>query len=200
MSREKQEKRTLQDIYRAFISLVSCQQYSDISVMNVIQTAHISRSTFYTYFHGKKDLARASLEHLIDEFLQITFASAFSDTHTYEHVDQDVAHFFDKNGPALRQLIAVPQMNDVIEQRIRALMASPMMQASKPSGEDQVLVSIFLTATLMEALRNPSLAHHYASGIVNGLIRTLLTIVPRNNQGATLSARSFAYHFFGKHL
>jgi AcrR family transcriptional regulator len=200
MSRTQQEERTLHDIYRAFIFLVSSQRYSDISVMDVTQTAHISRSTFYVYFHGKKDLARSSLERLIDEFLQMTVTSSFSDAHTYEHVDLDAARYFQENGPALRQLIALPQMNDVVETRIHTFMASRATPTSRHSSEDQTLVSIVVSTTFTEALRNPSSAQHYASGIVNGLVRTLLTIVPHDNQGATLSARSLAYHFFGKHL
>lgn len=200
MGREKQTQSTAQHIRHAMIELLSFREYSDLSAADISRAARVSRSTFYTYFHGEKDLAQSTLEYLEDQFLRMTLLPMASSANSYERVDKMAAHFFRENGRALRQLIELPTAKRMLKDHIEKLLEQQVAAMPKSTQEERMLVSAVLSATFEEALENPDLAQHFASGIVDGLIHALLAIVPHSNQGATLSARSFAYHFFGRHL
>lgn len=62
---------TEKKIILAFLNLLPKKEIDSISVAEIIDNAHISRSTFYSYFHSKEDLNDQSLSYLLDEVTSI---------------------------------------------------------------------------------------------------------------------------------
>lgn len=59
--RDYRQQKTKDGIVRAFSSLLLERGYEDITVADVVASAHIGRSTFYEHFPTKLDLLRAAL-------------------------------------------------------------------------------------------------------------------------------------------
>lgn len=62
---------TEKKIILAFLSLLPKKEINSISVAEIIDSASVSRSTFYSYFHSKEDLNSHSLTYLLDEMTSI---------------------------------------------------------------------------------------------------------------------------------
>ncbi len=67
---DRRTKKTRAAIFDAFITLVSNKSYSKITIQEIIDTADIGRSTFYTHFETK--------DILLKEFCREMFLHAFS--------------------------------------------------------------------------------------------------------------------------
>ena len=54
---DRRQARTRQAIIDAFVTLLYKSSYEKISVKEIIDTANVGRSTFYSHFETKDDLA-----------------------------------------------------------------------------------------------------------------------------------------------
>ena len=59
---DKREEKTLNAVYEALRLELGNKEYQDISVSDLLTTAHISRSTFYSHFKSKEDVYYAVIE------------------------------------------------------------------------------------------------------------------------------------------
>lgn len=55
---DRRTQRTRKAIYEAFSTLLSRKKYSQITIQEIIDTADIGRSTFYSHFQAKEDLLK----------------------------------------------------------------------------------------------------------------------------------------------
>ena len=76
---DRRQKKTRTSIFNAFIMLLSQQNYSRITVQEIIDKANVGRSTFYAHFETKDDLLKALCEELFGHIL----SSAMDCTHTH---------------------------------------------------------------------------------------------------------------------
>lgn len=66
---DRRQKKTRKAIFEAFISLLSENRYSQITVGQIIDRADVGRATFYAHFETKDDLLKALCEELFDHVL-----------------------------------------------------------------------------------------------------------------------------------
>lgn len=71
--------RTESAIINAFNSLIEKQEFSKISVDMILETADVSRSTFYRYFKDKYEVMNANYKHLLDYFVAPERSSGYRD-------------------------------------------------------------------------------------------------------------------------
>lgn len=63
--------KTEKKIILSFLNLLSKKEIETISTSEIIENAHVSRSTFYSYFRSKEDLNVQSLSYILDEMTLI---------------------------------------------------------------------------------------------------------------------------------
>jgi AcrR family transcriptional regulator len=63
---DKREEKTLEKIYEAFRELILAKKYGDISIQEILEKAHISRSTFYAHFKKKEDVLSSVCSTIFD--------------------------------------------------------------------------------------------------------------------------------------
>lgn len=61
----KRSEKTRGDIMSAFTRLVFTNGFENVSVVDVVASAGVARSTFYEHFSGKEDLLRASMSQFL---------------------------------------------------------------------------------------------------------------------------------------
>ena len=86
---ERRRKKTRQAILSAFQQLLAQKRYENITVQDIIETADVGRSTFYTHFETKDMLLRAMCEDMF--------------AHVLEDVTDEGSHDFshDRDNPAV---------------------------------------------------------------------------------------------------
>lgn len=75
---DRRQKKTREAIFRAFRLLLEKKSYHHITVQEILDTADISRSTFYAHFETKDDLLKAICHELFGHITE----SAMDRTHT----------------------------------------------------------------------------------------------------------------------
>jgi AcrR family transcriptional regulator len=60
----KRSERTRRQIMSAFTGLVFAEGFENVSVLEVVASANVARSTFYEHFSGKEDVLRACMSRL----------------------------------------------------------------------------------------------------------------------------------------
>lgn len=78
---DRRQLKTQEAIFSAFTNLLSKNNYSNITVQNIINEANIGRSTFYSHFETKDDLLKALCHRL--------FSHVF-----FEDLDMENTHDF----------------------------------------------------------------------------------------------------------
>lgn len=83
---DRRQARTRQAIIDAFVTLLKKNNYAKISVKEIIDEANIGRSTFYSHFETKDDLAR----QICDELFEHIFSHVIPpcSTHNFSDVPQ----------------------------------------------------------------------------------------------------------------
>ena len=63
---DKREEKTIQAIYQAFSKLINKYDYDDITIQNILDESHISRSTFYAHYKTKDELLLSISNHIFE--------------------------------------------------------------------------------------------------------------------------------------
>jgi AcrR family transcriptional regulator len=61
---DRREQKTLKALHEALISLLLKKRYESITIQEIIDTANVGRSTFYTHFKSKDELWRSGFAGL----------------------------------------------------------------------------------------------------------------------------------------
>ncbi len=77
---DRRQRKTREAIFQAFTTLLSKENYNQITVQDIIDTANVGRSTFYSHFETKDDLLKQFCEDLFDHMIE-TAHGHFTDAH-----------------------------------------------------------------------------------------------------------------------
>jgi len=72
-------KRTKFAIVEAFNVLIEVKPFEDISVMDIVREADVSKATFYRYFKDKYDVMNYNYKHLLDEAIDAPSVTNYRD-------------------------------------------------------------------------------------------------------------------------
>ena len=61
---DRRQKKTRENIFKAFIELLSKKHYNNITVGEIIERADVGRATFYSHFETKDFLLKELCEEL----------------------------------------------------------------------------------------------------------------------------------------
>ena len=67
-------KRTRTHLHQTLLALVVERDYRDITVQDILERAHIGRTTFYAYFRDKDDLLMSGMEPLRESLMKCVHA------------------------------------------------------------------------------------------------------------------------------
>lgn len=85
--------KTKKAVYAALMEGLKIKGFEDITVEDLLNRSHVSRSAFYSHFKKKEDV----LESLLDEIFDHVFSSSLSIEHTHDFSKEsifDYAHLF----------------------------------------------------------------------------------------------------------
>lgn len=86
---DRRQRKSRKAIYDAFTTLLRTKRYEQITVQDIIDTADISRSTFYAHFETKDMLLKAMCSDIFDH----VFAGDLCDYHDHApHLQARLAH------------------------------------------------------------------------------------------------------------
>lgn len=83
---DRRQKKTRQAIIDAFVKLLTKTSYEKVSVKDIIDAADVGRSTFYSHFETKDDLARQICFELFDHIFSPDIPSC--STHNFSDMPQ----------------------------------------------------------------------------------------------------------------
>lgn len=90
---DRRQKRTRDEVYAALAKLLSKENYSSISVKEIIDAANIGRSTFYQHFETKDDLLNQTADELFNHVF-ITHGAGENHEHSESlTLKEQLAHF-----------------------------------------------------------------------------------------------------------
>lgn len=86
---DRRQRKSRKAIFDAFTTLLRSKRYEQITVQDIIDTADISRSTFYAHFETKDMLLKAMCSDIFDHI----FAGGLCDYHDHTpHLQAQLAH------------------------------------------------------------------------------------------------------------
>ncbi len=77
---DRRQKKTREAIFDAFTTLLSEENYNQITVQEIIDAADVGRSTFYAHFETKDDLLKEFCEELFEHMIE-TAHGHYTDSH-----------------------------------------------------------------------------------------------------------------------
>ncbi len=84
---DRRQQKTRQAIIDAFVSLLDKSHYEKVSVKDIIEAANVGRSTFYSHFETKDELARQICYDLFEHIFSHVIPSC--STHDFSAVPQN---------------------------------------------------------------------------------------------------------------
>jgi AcrR family transcriptional regulator len=75
---DRRVEHTRRALHEALIDLVREKDYDEIAVREILDRAHVSRSTFYTHFEGKDQLLASGIERLVTSSRHTDSVTSFS--------------------------------------------------------------------------------------------------------------------------
>ena len=87
---DRRQKKTRQAIIDAFVKLLTKTSYEKVSVKEIIDAANVGRSTFYSHFETKDDLARQICFELFDHIFSPVIPPC--STHNFSDMPQNTKH------------------------------------------------------------------------------------------------------------
>lgn len=84
---DRRQKKTRQAIIDAFVKLLTKTSYEKVSVKDIIDAADVGRSTFYSHFETKDDLARQICFELFEHIFSPVIPPC--STHNFSEMPQN---------------------------------------------------------------------------------------------------------------
>lgn len=86
---DKRQLKTLDSIYEGFSRVINMKKYDDITIQDILDEAHIGRSTFYLHFKTKDELllsvSKKIFDHVFSHSLQEERTHDFSSDKVYDY-------------------------------------------------------------------------------------------------------------------
>lgn len=139
---------TQRKIKSAFWHLLATEGFANISVKQILQSANINRSTFYTYFDNKEDLLNIIETDLFNDFKSIAQTLPLEEFMARQPREQIIQEYY-------HQLVQYIYQNG----ENFALLASPQGDPAFTTKLLDLAQSIWQTNQIMENLTVPQ---HYA--------------------------------------
>ena len=76
---DRRQRKTREAIFNAFIDLLSCKKFNNITVAEIIEKADVGRATFYAHFETKEYLLRDLCAELFGHIMDTTMGQASCD-------------------------------------------------------------------------------------------------------------------------
>jgi AcrR family transcriptional regulator len=105
--REKQNQRTKRSIVDAFLRLLDKKSYDRITVQDILDETPISRSSFYTYFRDKHDIAEYLQQTLLEAIEGLGYALVFYDSPGSDTLPVEMPDTFKQYRPVLLALLKI---------------------------------------------------------------------------------------------
>lgn len=94
--------RTLKSIETAFFEALANKDYDAITIADILDIAHINRTTFYKYYNNKNELAQRMVAKLKQELFIPLLNKRF--TLSWEEFSKDIPTLFDPNQQKIKLL------------------------------------------------------------------------------------------------
>ncbi len=157
---DRRQEKTLNEIYKAFTSLLLTEPYTKLSVRNIIEKANVGRTTFYAHFSAKDELLENFCAYLFeyviskaDKSIRAYGAPNDVKTKTYFLVES-----FGKNYNNILDLITGPNgdivikfFKDVNKKYIRKHLR--LDRYERESKADNDFLVNYVSSTFFESLR-----------------------------------------------
>lgn len=105
--REKQNRRTKRSIIEAFLRILDKKSYERITVQDILDETPISRSSFYTYFHDKHEIAEYLQQLMLEAIEGLGYALVFYDSPDSGKLPAEIPDTFKQYRPILRALLKI---------------------------------------------------------------------------------------------
>jgi AcrR family transcriptional regulator len=139
--------RTRNALYDALVSLILRQDFSTITVQDILEEADVGRSTFYSHFTSREDLLTRSLDRLRDLLL-----SAISQQQTDDRTASWSLVFFRHVGEyrQVYQAMAGIEAGEVLRSAVRrAIVVAARQALSAPREISDELATEHVASTFM---------------------------------------------------
>lgn len=160
--RSKQSQRTKRAIIEAFLRLMDTKPYDRITVQDILDETPISRSSFYSYFHDKYEIAEY-LQHVMLETIEgFGYALVFFDDPDSGHLPVEFPATIKQYRPILLALLKIRTENVDIMGKLTGNIRRNYIESARHSDKRFVEVE----------------ADMYADIFARFIIYTLTTDVP----------------------
>ena len=86
---DKRQEKSIQTIYESFTSLINKKKYDDITIQDILNEGHISRSTFYAHFKTKDELLLKISGNIFDH----VFSHSLKEEKTHDFSSDDILDY-----------------------------------------------------------------------------------------------------------